>query len=53
MTNQQQALQSISDTFGGPASMDQILGMVAFSALIAVYIVYGIFHYISHGKRST
>ena len=52
MTYQQQALQSVTDTFGGAATMDQILGGVAFVVLIVTFLTYSIWHHFSHNKRS-
>lgn len=43
MTQQQLALNSISDTFGGAASMDQILGGIAFAVLLIGFLAYSIY----------
>lgn len=52
MTNQQQALLSISDAIGGSISMDQFWGGVAFVALIVACLTYGILHHMSRGDCS-
>jgi hypothetical protein len=44
MSKQELVLQSISSTFAGETSVDQMLGMVAFVVLLAGLIAYGAYY---------
>jgi hypothetical protein len=52
MKNQQHAMQSIADIFGGSVSLDQALGMALIGAMCVAWVAYSFYHHHNHEHRS-
>jgi len=53
MTNQQQMMQSISESFGGKLAADEVALLAVLGTIFISYIVYGLWFQLKQTKRST